>query len=64
MVSSATNQPKGRAMFDYTTGTIRPDFIDTAPITGTGKLAQRWAEEQHGLRITSVEVEEQEEEQE
>lgn len=50
-------------MFDYTTGTIRPDFIDTAPITGTGKLAQRWQEENHGLRITSVE-EEQEEEQE
>ena len=63
MVSSATNQPKGRAMFDYTTGTIRPDFIDTAPITGTGKLAQRWQEENHGLRITSAE-EEQEEEQE
>ena len=51
-------------MFDITTGTIRPDFIDTAPITGKGKLAQRWAEEQHGLRITTVEVEEQEQEEE
>lgn len=44
-------------MFDITTGTIRPDFVDTAPITGTGKLAQRWQEEQHGLRITTAEVE-------
>ena len=44
-------------MFDVVTGTVRPDFVDTAPITGSGPLAQRWAEEEHGLKVTKVEVE-------
>ena len=44
-------------MFDVVTGTVRPDFVDTAPITGSGPLAQRWTEEEHGLKVTKVEVE-------
>ena len=47
-------------MFDVTTGTIRPDFIDVAPITGDGPLAQRWQEENHGLKVVKVEVKKEE----
>ena len=45
-------------MFDVVTGTIRPDFVDYSPITGNGKLAQRWQEEKHGLKVTKPEVKE------
>lgn len=56
MASSAIADRKDALMFDVTTGTIRPDFIDVAPITGDGPLAQRWQEENHGLKVVKVEV--------
>ena len=44
-------------MFDVVTGTIRPDFVDYSPITGNGKLAKRWQEEKHGLKVSQIETE-------
>lgn len=60
MVSSATTDRKDALMFDVITGSTRPDVLDTAPITGSGPLAQRWQEENHGLKVVKVEVKEEE----